>query len=74
MVSIEADWRKLVELEQIDLIDIASPNDINDEIAIAAAKAGKIVNARKAAGTHIRRSRGHGGRGGIKKGAEHGLV
>src|SRR6187397_222908 len=41
--SIETDWRKLVERKDIDLIDIASTNDTHHDIAIAAAKAGKIV-------------------------------
>src|SRR5262252_2479698 len=41
--SIESDWRKLVDRKDIDLIDIASPNDTHREIAVAAAKAGKIV-------------------------------
>src|SRR5260370_348047 len=41
--SIETNCRKLVERPDIDLIDIASPNDTHAEIAIAAAKAGKMV-------------------------------
>jgi predicted dehydrogenase len=45
--SIETDWRKLVERKDIDLIDIASPNDTHAEIAIAAAQAGKIVMCEK---------------------------
>src|SRR5579871_3041153 len=45
--GIETDWRKLVERDDIDLIDIASPNDTHAEIAIAAAKAGKIVMCEK---------------------------
>ena len=45
--SIETDWRKLVERKDIDLIDIASPNDTHAEIAIAAAKAGKMVMCEK---------------------------
>ena len=48
--SIEADWRELVERKDIDLIDIASPNDTHAEIAIAAAKAGKIVTCEKPLG------------------------
>ena len=39
--SIETDWRALVQRSDIDLIDIASPNDTHAEIAVAAAKAGK---------------------------------
>ena len=48
--SIESDWRKLVERKDIDLIDIASPNDTHAEIAIAAAKAGKMVMCEKPLG------------------------
>ena len=45
--SLETDWRKLVERKDIDLIDIASPNDTHAEIAIAAARAGKMVMCEK---------------------------
>jgi predicted dehydrogenase len=45
--SFETDWRKLVERNDIDLIDIASPNDTHAEIAIAAAQAGKMVMCEK---------------------------
>src|SRR5262245_30359642 len=48
--SVETDWRKLVERKDIDLIDIASPNDTHAEIAIAAARAGKIVMCEKPLG------------------------
>jgi myo-inositol 2-dehydrogenase/D-chiro-inositol 1-dehydrogenase len=45
--SVETDWRDLVARKDIDLIDIASPNDTHAEIAIAAAKAGKMVMCEK---------------------------
>src|ERR1051325_8241523 len=45
--SYETDWRRLVEREDIDLIDIASPNDTHAEIAIASARAGKKVLCEK---------------------------
>jgi predicted dehydrogenase len=48
--SVETDWRKLVERKDIDLIDIASPNDTHAEIAIAAASAGKMVMCEKPLG------------------------
>lgn len=48
--SAETDWRRLVEAPDIDLIDIASPNDTHAEIAIAAAKAGKMVMCEKPLG------------------------
>src|SRR5262245_29093711 len=38
--SLATDWRELIERKDIDLIDIASPNDTHEEIAIAAAGAG----------------------------------
>ncbi len=45
--SVETDWRRLIDRKDIDLIDIASPNDTHAEIAIAAAQAGKIVMCEK---------------------------
>jgi myo-inositol 2-dehydrogenase/D-chiro-inositol 1-dehydrogenase len=45
--SVETDWRKLVERDDIDLIDIGSPNNTHAEIAIAAAKAGKMILCEK---------------------------
>jgi predicted dehydrogenase len=45
--SIETDWRKLVERDDIDAVDICTPNDTHAEIAIAAAKAGKMVLCEK---------------------------
>src|SRR5256712_7926336 len=48
--SVETDWRELVERKDIDLIDIASPNDTHAEIAIAAAQAGKLVMCEKPLG------------------------
>jgi predicted dehydrogenase len=45
--SIETDWRKLVERKDIDLIDICTPNNMHTEIAIAAAKAGKMILCEK---------------------------
>ncbi len=45
--STETDWRVLVAREDIDLIDIASPNDTHAEIATAAAAAGKMVTTEK---------------------------
>jgi len=47
---VATDWRALVESPDIDLIDIASPNDTHAEIAIAAAQAGKMVMCEKPLG------------------------
>src|SRR6201990_2116546 len=48
--SIETDWRELIARKDIDVIDIASPNNTHAEIAIAAANAGKIVFCEKPLG------------------------
>src|SRR5450759_4443087 len=48
--SVETDWRSVVESPDIDLVDIASPNDTHAEIAIAAARAGKMVMCEKPLG------------------------
>ncbi len=45
--SIETDWRKLIERKDIDAIDICTPNNLHKEIAIAAAKAGKMILCEK---------------------------
>ncbi len=45
--SVETDWKKLVARKDIDLVDIACPNDMHKDIAIAAAKAGKMVLCEK---------------------------
>jgi myo-inositol 2-dehydrogenase/D-chiro-inositol 1-dehydrogenase len=54
--SIETDWRALLARPDIDLIDIASPNDTHAEIAIAAAKAGKMVMCEKPLGRNVAES------------------
>jgi myo-inositol 2-dehydrogenase/D-chiro-inositol 1-dehydrogenase len=48
--SVETDWRRLLERKDIDVIDIASPNDTHAEIAIAAAQAGKTILCEKPLG------------------------
>jgi predicted dehydrogenase len=45
--SIETDWRRLVERPDIDCIDICVPNNLHAEIALAAAKAGKMILCEK---------------------------
>src|SRR5499427_2440012 len=44
------DWRDLINRKDVDLIDIASPNDTHAEIAVAAARAGKMVMCEKPLG------------------------
>jgi predicted dehydrogenase len=55
--SAETDWRELIGRKDIDLIDIASPNDTHQEIAIAAAKAGKMVMCEKPLGRNSAESK-----------------
>jgi predicted dehydrogenase len=45
--SVETDWKKLVARKDIDAVDICVPNDLHMEIAVAAAKAGKMVLTEK---------------------------
>jgi predicted dehydrogenase len=42
-----SDWRTVVEDPTIDVVDIATPNHLHAEIAIAAAKAGKHIISEK---------------------------
>jgi predicted dehydrogenase len=55
--SIETDWRKLIARKDIDVIDIAAPNDVHKEIAIAAAAAGKMIMCEKPLGRSAAESR-----------------
>ncbi|PYI68142.1 dehydrogenase [Arthrobacter livingstonensis] len=45
--SVETDWRRLIERDDIDLIDICTPGNTHAEIAIAALRAGKHVLCEK---------------------------
>jgi predicted dehydrogenase len=45
--SAETDWRRVVERDDVDLIDICTPGDSHAEIAIAALEAGKHVLCEK---------------------------
>jgi predicted dehydrogenase len=44
---IETDWRRLIEADDIDLIDVGAPNRLHKEIAVAAAQAGKMILCEK---------------------------
>mgnify|MGYP002173085434 FL=1 len=45
--SHQTDWRDLIKRDDIDAIDICTPNDQHAEVAIAAAEAGKMVLCEK---------------------------
>ena len=45
--SIETDWRKMLERDDIDAVDICVPNNLHKEMAIAAAEAGKMILCEK---------------------------
>ncbi len=45
--SIETDWRAVIARDDIDAVDICTPNDSHAEIAIAAAEAGKMILCEK---------------------------
>tara|TARA_R110002049_G_scaffold4601_4_gene31891 strand:- start:132510 stop:133640 length:1131 start_codon:yes stop_codon:yes gene_type:complete len=45
--SIETDWRELLKRDDIDAIDVCTPNNLHKEISIAAAEAGKMVLCEK---------------------------
>jgi predicted dehydrogenase len=45
--SVETDWQELVKRDDIDAVDICVPNDLHVDIAVAAAKAGKMVLCEK---------------------------
>lgn len=45
--SVETDWRRLLERDDIDLIDICTPGNTHAEIAMAALEAGKHVLCEK---------------------------
>ncbi len=45
--SYETDWKKLITRDDIDAIDICTPNNLHAEIAIATAEAGKMVLCEK---------------------------
>jgi predicted dehydrogenase len=53
---IEGDWRKLVAAPDIDLIDVGSPNDTHHDIAIAAAKNGKMILCEKPLAMNVRQA------------------
>src|SRR5688572_29408281 len=48
--SVETDWKKMIARDDIDVIDVATPNNLHSEQVIAAAKAGKMILCEKPLG------------------------
>ncbi len=51
--GVETDWRAVVDNPAIDIVDVSTPGDSHCEIAVAAAKAGKIVFCEKPIGNTL---------------------
>ncbi|PYF99421.1 Predicted dehydrogenase [Georgenia satyanarayanai] len=45
--AVETDWRRVIEREDVDVVDICTPGDTHAEIAVAALEAGKHVLVEK---------------------------
>jgi predicted dehydrogenase len=45
--SIETDWKNIISRDDIDAVDICTPNNMHAEIAVAAAEAGKMILCEK---------------------------
>lgn len=45
--SVETDWRELLKRDDIDAVDVCTPNNLHKEISIEAAKAGKMILCEK---------------------------
>jgi predicted dehydrogenase len=55
--EIETDWRAIIDRSDIQIVDIATPNYLHAEIAIAAAKAGKMVLCEKPLARNLEEAR-----------------
>jgi predicted dehydrogenase len=49
-----SDWRRVVERKDIDIVDVCTPGDSHEEIAIAAAEAGKAILCEKPLANDLR--------------------
>ncbi|MCF0234004.1 MAG: Gfo/Idh/MocA family oxidoreductase [Thermoguttaceae bacterium] len=45
--AVETDWRKIVENDEIDIIDVCAPNFLHKDMVLAAAEAGKTIICEK---------------------------
>ncbi|MEJ7736334.1 MAG: Gfo/Idh/MocA family oxidoreductase [Chitinophagaceae bacterium] len=56
--SYETDWKAVIARDDIDAVDICTPNDTHAEIAIAAAEAGKMILCEKPLARTLEEARG----------------
>ncbi|MBA4167730.1 MAG: Gfo/Idh/MocA family oxidoreductase [Chitinophagaceae bacterium] len=56
--SYETDWKKIIARDDIDAVDICTPNDTHAEIAIAAAAAGKMILCEKPLARNLKEAKG----------------
>jgi predicted dehydrogenase len=52
--EVSTDWQEVVQRPDIDIVDISTPGDSHAEIAIAAARAGKVVFCEKPLGNTVK--------------------
>jgi predicted dehydrogenase len=45
--SVETDWKELLKRDDIDAVDVCTPNNLHKEICLAAAEAGKMILCEK---------------------------
>ncbi len=55
--SYTTNWREVIERDDIDIVDICVPNNVHAEIAIAAAKAGKMIVCEKPLALNVAQAR-----------------
>ena len=55
--SVETDYQKLVRREDIDIVDVCTPNNLHREVALAALAAGKAVSCEKPLAMNLAQAR-----------------
>jgi predicted dehydrogenase len=56
--DVESDWRRAVARADVDLVDISTPNNLHRDVAVAAARAGKMVFCEKPLAMNVAEARG----------------
>jgi predicted dehydrogenase len=55
--AVEADWRKAIRRDDVDLVDISTPNNLHRDMAVAAARAGKMIFCEKPLAMNVAQAR-----------------